>query len=171
MSDSAIIVTGASGSGKSTIGRLLAEKLGWLFADADDFHPAGNVAKLADGLPLTDADRSPWLAALGDWLDEQHRSSHSVVLACSALKRSYRDRLKEGRPQVRILLLHGPNSLIAERLSHRTGHFMKAHMLEGQLSELELPRPEEDVEMISIDATPEQIVSDIVTELNLDPSA
>lgn len=171
VSDQAIIVTGVSGSGKTTTGRLLADRLKWTFADADDFHPAGNVAKLAHGRPLDDADRAPWLAALGDWLDEQHRAGHSIVLACSALKRRYRDRLRHGRPQVRIVHLHGPDALIAQRLAHRTGHFMKAHMLEGQLSDLEAPAPDENVLTVDVDAPPDEIVSDIMSRLSLEPSA
>ncbi|HIW63865.1 MAG TPA: gluconokinase [Candidatus Stackebrandtia excrementipullorum] len=165
MSDLAIIVTGVSGSGKTTIGRLLAERLGWLFADADDFHPDSNVEKLTRQQPLTDADREPWLAALCHWLDEQHERERDVVLACSALKRRYRDRLRKDRPHTRFVYLHGARDVIARRLTHREGHFMRAHMLEGQISDLEPPQADEGVITVDVDATPDQIVDEILSKL------
>ncbi|MFD0559150.1 gluconokinase [Stackebrandtia endophytica] len=171
MNDTAVIITGVSGSGKTTIGKGLAERLGWPYADADDFHPPHNVHKLTHGHPLTDEDRQPWLTAMGDWLDARHAADESVVLSCSGLKRRYRDQLHDGRPQVHIVHLHGTVDLIAERLRHRHGHFMKAHMLEGQFSDLEDPQADEDILTVNVDQTPEAIVSEIVSGLKLAESA
>lgn len=171
MDDTAVIITGVSGSGKTTIGRQLAGRLGWPYADADDFHPPHNIHKLTHGHKLTDEDRQPWLIAMGDWLDARHAAAESVVLSCSGLRRRYRDQLHDGRPQVRIVHLHGTVDLIAERLTHRHGHFMKAHMLEGQFSDLEDPQPDEDILTVNVDQTPEAIVSEIVSGLKLAESA
>lgn len=136
-----IIVMGVSGSGKTTVGKALAERMGWTFYDADDFHPAANVAKMRSGNGLTDADRAPWLGQLRALIDEVLREEESAVLACSALKASYRDRLDaEG---VRFVYLEARRDLIRERLSERKGHYAKVSLLESQFAALEEPTPQE----------------------------
>jgi gluconokinase len=153
---------GVAGTGKTTIGSLLAARLGWTYAEADDFHPPGNVAKMTAGEPLTDADRRPWLAAIGRWIDERAVAGTPGVVSCSGLRRGYRDQLRDGRPQVRLVFLEGSRELIASRLAARHGHFMRAEMLDSQFDALEPPQPDEHVIRVSIDATPEQIVEEIV---------
>ena len=165
MPDSAppvIVVMGVAGTGKTTVGALLAGRLGWRYAEADDFHPAANVAKMAAGEPLTDEDRAPWLAAIGRWIDERAADGTPGVVSCSGLRRAYRDQLREGRPQVRLVLLDGTRELITRRLAARHGHFMRVEMLDSQFAALEPPQPDEHVTQVSIDATPEQIVEEIV---------
>ena len=118
-----LIVAGVSGSGKTTVGAMLAGRLGWRFADADDFHPAANIEKMRAGIPLTDADRWPWLQALAAWMDERIARGKSAVVACSALKRSYRDLLLGGRPQAQMIFLAVDSEVLARRLAARHGHF------------------------------------------------
>ncbi|HZC15652.1 MAG TPA: gluconokinase, partial [Caulobacteraceae bacterium] len=118
-----LVVMGVSGAGKTTVGKLVAKDLGWPFADGDDLHPKANIDKMRAGIPLNDADRAPWLAAIGAWMDARSKANEPGVVACSALKRAYRDTLRTGRPQVRIVYLRGSQAKIAERLAHRTGHF------------------------------------------------
>jgi gluconokinase len=158
-----LIVMGVVGAGKTTIGRLLAEQLGWEFADADDFHPRSNVEKIRHGIALHDEDRRPWLAALGEaiahWIDERR----NVVLACSALKRAYRRELASG-PQVKFVYLKGSADLIAERLRSRHGHFADEQILASQLADLEEPQAAATVD---IAATPQQIVAEIQKKLGL----
>ena len=134
-----VLVAGVSGSGKTTVGMLLAARLGWPFADGDSFHPAANVAKMRAGQPLTDADRWPWLAAIGAWMDERIAAGQSAVLACSALKRSYRAALLDGRPAARMVLLALSRDQAAERLRARHGHFFPAGLLDSQFAALEMP--------------------------------
>lgn len=131
---------GVSGSGKSTLGYALAQKLGWDFLDADDFHPAENIAKMAAGIPLSDSDRAPWLAALNDLLVSTRRADRHPVLACSALKESYRARLLQGLDDIAIIHLKGSYELISARMAMRAGHFMKPDMLQSQFSTLEEPQ-------------------------------
>lgn len=131
---------GVSGSGKSTLGYALAQKLGWDFLDADDFHPAENIAKMAAGIPLSDSDRAPWLAALNDRLVSTRRADRHPVLACSALKESYRARLLQGLDDIAIIHLQGSYELISARMAMRAGHFMKPDMLQSQFSTLEEPQ-------------------------------
>jgi gluconokinase len=158
-----VIVMGVVGSGKTTVGRLLAEQLIWEFADADDFHPPSNVEKIRRGIPLTDADREPWLQALreatGSWISE----GRNVVLACSALKRVYRRELEVG-PEVRFVYLKGTPDLIAERLRLRQGHFADDKILTSQFADLEEP---EDALAVEIAATPQQIVAEVRKKLGL----
>ena len=161
----ALIVMGVSGSGKSTIGEKLAERLGWPFEDGDRFHPASNVAKMSAGHPLTDEDRWPWLQAIADEIDRVCKAGERVVIACSALKRAYRDILVHGRDDVRIVYLDGAQDLIAARLAARKGHFMPPGLLDSQFRTLEPPAENENPVTASIDGTVEAIVDDIVRQL------
>ena len=165
----ALIVMGVSGSGKSTIGETLAERLGWTFEDGDRFHPASNVAKMSAGHPLTDEDRRPWLQAIADEIDKVCKAGERAVIACSALKRAYREVLVHGRDDVRIVYLDGTQDLIAARLAARKGHFMPPGLLASQFKTLEPPVDSENPVTVSIDATVEIIVDDIVRQLRLGP--
>jgi gluconokinase len=158
-----VIVMGVVGAGKTTVGMLLAEQLGWKFADADDFHPKSNVEKIRRGIPLGDADREPWLEALRQQIEHWISSQQNVVLACSALKQSYREKLAAG-PEVRFVYLKGPAALIAERLRLRLGHFAGEAILTSQIRDLEEPH---DAIRVKIDMTPAEIVSEIRKHLGL----
>ena len=163
----ALIVMGVSGSGKSTIAVRLAERLSWTFEDGDRFHPASNVAKMSAGQPLTDEDRWPWLQAIADEIDRVCQAGGHVVIACSALKRAYRHVLAHGRRDVRIVFLRGTQFLIADRLARRKGHFMPPGLLESQFKTLEPPAADENPVTVSIDASVETIVEDIIRQLGL----
>lgn len=139
-----LVVMGVSGSGKTTVGRLLAERLGRVFADADDFHTRENVAKMHAGHPLTDADREPWLRALTAWIAEYEAEGTPTVLACSALKRAYRDVLREAPGRVRFVHLAPAPADIAARMRARTGHFMPPELLASQLADLQPLGDDED---------------------------
>jgi len=167
----ALVVMGVSGSGKSTIADKLAERLGWAFEDGDRFHPASNVAKMSAGHPLTDEDRWPWLQAIADEIDRVCKAGKRAVIACSALKRAYREILVHGRNDVRIVFLNGSQDLIAGRLAARKGHFMPPGLLASQFRTLEPPGANENPVTVSIDAPVEAIVEDIVSQLRLDPAA
>jgi gluconokinase len=158
-----IVVMGVTGSGKTTIGNLLARRLGWEFADADDFHSPANKEKMHKGIPLSDADRLPWLAAMHDQIAKWVALNQNVVLACSALKQSYRQLLWNG-PEVQFVFLKGSYELIAERLHARKGHFADEHILAGQFSDLEEPS---DAVTVDIGASPEEIVDEICRRLGL----
>lgn len=139
-----LIVGGVSGSGKTTVGALLAGRLGWEFADADDFHSPANVAKMRSGTPLTDEDRLPWLRSIAAWMDQQIAAGRSSVLACSALKRRYRDILLGSRSgNAVIAYLQVPREELERRLTSRHGHFFPEQLLNSQLADLELPGPDE----------------------------
>ena len=165
MAPCALIVMGVSGSGKSTIAAGLAERLGWTFEDGDRFHPESNVAKMSAGHPLTDEDRWPWLQAIADEIDRVCKAGGQVVIACSALKRVYRDIVVHGRNDVRIVFLSGSQSLIADRLAHRKGHFMPPGLLDSQFKTLEPPQADEYPLTVSIDAPVELIVNNIVAQV------
>lgn len=139
-----IVVMGVSGSGKSTTGGALAARLGWPFIEGDSFHPPANVAKMAAGHPLDDADRDPWLHALAGEFARNQALGQSAVMGCSALKRAYRDILRSGAPRVRFLHVHGTRAILEDRLSHREGHFFPARLLDSQLATLEMLAPDED---------------------------
>jgi gluconokinase len=163
----ALVLMGVSGSGKSTIADRLAARLGWRYEDGDKFHPPANVAKMSAGQPLTDEDRWPWLQAIADEIDRLSAAGQRAVVACSALKRSYRDILVHGRDDVRIVFLNGTQDLIADRLAARKGHFMPPGLLASQFRTLEPPQPGERPITVSIDAPVEAIVDDIIRQLKV----
>ncbi len=160
-----ILVMGVSGAGKTTIGKLLAERLGWEFTDGDQFHPPANVEKMRSGIPLTDQDRKPWLKAIAEWVDEIRRNDGQAVTAVSVLKRRYRDIVIGERADVRLVFLEGSRELIARRMAARRGHYMPASLLDSQFDTLEPPSPDENAIRVSIEPPPEHIVSDIVEQL------
>jgi gluconokinase len=153
------VVMGVAGAGKSLIGSAFARALGVDFVEGDAYHPRENVARMAAGIPLTDDDRLGWLRALADRLGAAAEADEGLVMACSALKRSYRDLLRARDPSVRFILLHGPRSLVAERLAERRGHYMPASLLESQFATLEIPSPDEGAWTCDIAAPPEAIVA------------
>jgi gluconokinase len=153
---SRFVVMGVAGSGKTAVGTLLAERLGLVFADGDAFHPPANLAKMAAGIPLDDADRGPWLDAIAAWLATH---DHAVV-ACSALRRSYRDRLRGS--DVRFIYLRGARDLLVERLANRRDHFFPPQLLDTQLATLEEPGADEHAAIYSIELSPRDIVDAIV---------
>lgn len=163
----ALVVMGVSGSGKSTVADRLAARLGWRYEDGDSFHPASNVAKMSAGQPLTDADRWPWLQAIADEIDCLSAAGERAVIACSALKRAYREVLVHGRDDVRLVLLDGTQDLIAARLDARKGHFMPPGLLASQFRTLERPKADERPIIVSINAPVEHIVDEIVTQLEM----
>jgi gluconokinase len=156
-----VVVMGVSGSGKSTVGEALAVALGLPFADADTLHPAANVAKMAAGTPLTDDDRWPWLDLVGAQL-----AGGPVVVACSALRRSYRDRLRLAAPDLAVVYLHGSRELLAERMAGRR-HFMPVALLDSQLATLEPPTADEHAVTVDVALTPAEIVATAVRELTI----
>jgi gluconokinase len=157
-----IVLMGVSGSGKTTVGVPLAQALGGEFVEGDDYHPPANIAKMRQGIPLEDADRRPWLATLSAEIGRWLAAGRTVVLACSALKRSYRAILRDGRPGVRFVHLTGSAPLIRARLAGRQGHYMPASLLDSQLAALEEPL---DAIVVAIDRPPAEIVASILTAL------
>ena len=160
-----VIVAGVSGSGKTTVGAMLAGRLGWPFADADDFHPAANIEKMRAGIPLTDTDRWPWLRAIGGWMDEHIARGESAVVSCSALRRSYRDLLLAGRPEARMVFLATDSQVLTRRLAARVGHFFPKQLLASQLAALEPPGPDEHVIRVVPADTPGATVDAIIALL------
>lgn len=159
------MVGGVAGSGKTTIGTLLAERLGVSYADADDFHPEANRSKMAAGLPLTDADRRPWLYAIAKWLDSRIANAESGVVSCSALKREYRDFLRAGRPSVRLVFLDVDPAVVAQRLAGRHGHFFPGALAGSQFDALEAPAEDEPIVVVDASRTPDEIVTNIIASL------
>ncbi|WP_416900826.1 gluconokinase [Micromonospora echinospora] len=139
-----IVVMGVAGAGKTTVARHISEVTGLTFGEADEFHPEANVARMRAGIPLDDAARWPWLQALAAWMADRHRDGVSTVLACSALRRSYRDLLRQGPPSVQFVHLDGPTEVIRERMSTRAGHYMPVSLLDSQIATLEPLGPDED---------------------------
>jgi gluconokinase len=158
---------GVSGAGKTTIATGIAEAMAWEMAEGDSFRPEANVKKMASGTPLDDDDRWPWLRAIGQWIDEHH--DRSAVITCSALKRAYRDLLREGRPTVRFCELDADEALIGPRISARAGHYMPASLLPSQLATLEPLQPDEPGVHVSVAGTPEEAVQDALRALDLHP--
>ncbi|HUZ37793.1 MAG TPA: gluconokinase [Streptosporangiaceae bacterium] len=162
-----VLVAGVSGSGKSTIGSLLAGQLGWVFEDGDALHPAANIAKMHAGVPLTDEDRRPWLLAVGQWMDQQLAAAGSGVIACSALKRSYRDQLRHGRPALRMVFLRVGRETLAARLAARHGHFFRPELLDSQLADAGIPLPSEPCLVVEAGRPASAVVREIVSRLGL----
>jgi carbohydrate kinase (thermoresistant glucokinase family) len=161
----ALVVMGVAGSGKSTIGEALGQRLAWRYEDGDSFHPAANVAKMSAGQPLTDEDRWPWLEAIAAEIECCRQAGEHIIIACSALKRAYRKVLVHGQTDVRMVYLNGSHDLIADRLGHRKGHFMPPGLLDSQFATLEPPSSDELPITVAIDAPVEVIVDHIVRQL------
>ena len=165
-----VIVFGVSGAGKTTIGKLLAEQFGWRFYEADDFHPSANIEKMRSGHPLTDKDRRPWLNLLREQITRSLAAKENAVLACSALKRAYRERLRVS-DDVKFVFLRGNYALIERQLRRRRGHFMNPALLQSQFADLEEPEPDEDAITIELGRSPEELVEQIKAKLNLRTTA
>lgn len=163
-----IVLMGVSGAGKSTAGDGLSRALGWPFRDADTFHPAANVAKMSAGIPLTDADRAPWLGAIARWIDERRAAADPGIVSCSALRRDYRRRIIGERDRVSLVYLEGSKELIARRMLARTGHFMPVSLLDNQFATLEEPQADEHALVVSIDKSPTEVVAAILSGLGLE---
>jgi gluconokinase len=160
-----VVLMGVTGTGKSTVGKLLASQFGWTFVEGDDFHPKTNVEKMRQGIPLNDEDRKPWLDAIRHRLEQASQRGENVVLACSALKHSYQHYLAGYDPEaVRFVYLFGSPEMIQQRLANRTGHFMNPALLASQFGDLE---PPEDAIRVDINQSPIAIVAEIRTKLGL----
>jgi gluconokinase len=164
-----LVIMGVSGSGKSTIAGILAGRLGWDLGERDDLHPSANVAKMASGEPLTDEDRRPWLDRVAGWIHTRTAAGRPGVITCSALKRTYRDRLRGDH----VVLVHltGPRDVIGQRLAARTDHFMPAGLLDSQLTALEPPGDDEKVLVVEVGRSPADVAAEIITLLRLHTSA
>ena len=161
-----VIIFGVSGAGKTTVGKLLARELGWRFIEADDFHPSGNIEKMRSGHPLTDKDRWPWLERLRQQIERSLSTGENAILACSALKRAYRDRLRVSN-ETKFVFLRGDYVLVEKQLGRRHGHFMNAKLLRSQFADLEEPKPDEDVLTIELRRKPQELVEEIKAKLHL----
>ena len=162
-----VIVFGVSGAGKTTVGKLLGEELGWRFYEADDFHSPANMDKMHRGIPLTDEDRWPWLENLRELIKRSLEAGENAVLACSALKRAYRQRLRVSE-EVKFVFLRGDYELIAKQLRHRRGHFMNPELLRSQFAALEEPKPDEGGALtIKLGPTPQELVEEIRARLHV----
>jgi len=157
-----LIVMGVAGAGKTTLGRALAERLGWVFLDADVLHPAANVAKMRAGVPLDDADRAPWLAAVAAWMDAQSGPS---IVACSVLKRAYRAVLTAGRPDARLVYLDASPEVIAARVAERADHYFPASLIASQFQALEPPGPDERPIVVSLAVSTEAQVDAVLAQI------
>jgi len=161
-----LVVMGVAGTGKSTIAGALAERLGWLFGEGDDLHPAANVAKMAAGIPLEDADRWPWLDAIGAWTARQAAAGNSTIVTCSALRRTYRDRLRAAAPDTVFVHLVGSPDLLAERMTARKDHFMPASLLQSQLETLEPLEADEPGFTVDVELPAGAIVDEVLDQLH-----
>ena len=159
-----VVICGVAGVGKTTVGNLLAQKLGWPFYEGDDFHPQTNIDKMRSGKPLTEEDRQPWLQKLWQLIERCLANNENAVLACSALKRKYRDQLRVGQ-EVKFVFLRATRQRIAEQLQKRRGHFMSAALLDSQFADLEEPDPSENAITIEVRADPQQLVDEITARL------
>lgn len=164
-----LVIMGVAGCGKTTVARLLADRLGWPQAEADDFHPVPNIAKMSAGIPLTDEDRWPWLRTIRDWTTAQDTAGNNTVVTCSALKRAYRDVLREAQGRVRFVHLEGSIDLIGARIGERAGHFMPTALLPSQFEILEPLAADEDGVTVPVAATPEAVVDDVLDRLGIRP--
>ncbi|MQM28098.1 gluconokinase [Glycomyces albidus] len=167
MATTCLVVMGVSGSGKTTVAHELARRLGWPFAEGDELHTEANIAKMSAGVPLTDADREPWLRRVRDWISAEDAAGRSTVVTCSALKRSYRDLLREAGARVRFVHLDGTRELIAARLAHRSGHFMPPALLDSQFAALEPLGEDEDGIAVDVSDTPEDIATEVIAAFDL----
>jgi ribose 5-phosphate isomerase A len=161
-----LVIMGVSGAGKTTVARELAARLGWPFEEGDSLHPEANIAKMHAGIPLTDADRRPWLEAVAGWIDGQRVKRQAGIITCSALKRAYRRVIIGDRPEVRLVYLRGGRDLIAARLAGREGHFMPASLLQSQMDTLEQPEPDEDSLTVDVGPPADQIAEEIIRLLS-----
>jgi gluconokinase len=161
-----VIIFGVSGSGKTTLSKLLADELGWRFYEADDFHSGANIDKMKRGVPLTDEDRQPWLERLRELIKRAIAAGENAVLACSALKRAYRDRLRKNE-EVKFVFLHGDYALIEKQMRQRRGHFMDPELLRSQFAALEEPQSDEHVLTIELGRIPQELVDEIKAKLSV----
>jgi len=161
-----VIIFGVSGSGKTTLGKLLAHELDWRFYEADDFHSPVNIEKMRRGVPLTDEDRWPWLEDLRELIKRAMAAGENAVLACSALKRAYRDRLRTN-DEVKFVFLHGDHALVEKQMRQRRGHFMDPELLRSQFADLEEPQPDEHVLTIELGRIPQELVEEIKAKLSV----
>jgi len=164
-----VVVMGVAGSGKTTVAKGIAVSMNWLFAEGDAFHPEANVEKMHSGVPLTDEDRWPWLRLIGDWMSEQEDAGVSAVVTCSALRRVYRDLLREDRPAVRFCHVTSPESTIADRLDHREGHYMPPSLLPSQLATLEPLEDDEPGVTVSGAGSETEVLDRVLHALGLTP--
>ncbi|MUI54708.1 gluconokinase [Aliivibrio fischeri] len=165
MSGKSIVIMGVSGCGKSTIGELLATRMAAKFIDGDDLHPKANIVKMSHGKPLDDQDRAPWLERVRDAAFSIENKNETGVIVCSSLKRSYRDKIREGNNNVCFIFLDGHIDLISQRVASRSGHFMKMDMVKSQFDILERPLAEENIITINIDTTMNDIIEEIIVKL------
>ncbi len=157
-----IVIMGVSGSGKTTVAERIADALGWMFQEGDKLHPAANVAKMASGHPLDDADRAPWLAIIAEWIDARLHTGHDAIITCSALKRSYREQIRNGKPGVQIVYLHGNHATLEAHINNRHHEFMPPMLLDSQLATLEEPAPDEHVITVDVGNSVERTVADVM---------
>ena len=165
-----VILAGVAGSGKTAVGRALAGRLGWAFEDADALHSPADIAKMHSGVPLTDADRWPWLEAVAAWLDARIAAGTPAVVACSVLKRSYRDFLHDGRSAIQIVMLQTDAATLTARLIARRGHFFPAGLLQSQLADLEMPDHDERTLVVPTAHSPDETADEIIRRLGLTPA-
>ena len=162
-----LVVMGPSGTGKTTTAKLLSQRLGWKFAEADEFHPKANIDKMSAGIPLNDEDRAPWLASIRDWISDEAAMGESTVITCSALKRRYRDILRGAEARVRFVELDAPEGVIGDRLALRKGHYMPPSLLASQYADFEPLEADEDGIKVSVEQDPESVVSAALRQLEL----
>ncbi len=162
-----LVVMGPSGTGKTTTAKNLSQRLGWKFAEADEFHPKANIDKMSAGIPLNDEDRAPWLASIRDWISDEAAMGESTVITCSALKRRYRDILRGAEARVRFVELDAPQSLIGDRLAQRRGHYMPPSLLASQYADFEPLEADEDGVKISVEQGPDAVATDALRQLEL----
>jgi gluconokinase len=160
-----IVVMGVAGSGKSTVAAELVTRTGWAFAEGDSLHPAANVEKMSHGHPLTDEDRWPWLQAIAGWIGERELAGENAVVTCSALRRVYRDLLRDQHPSVWFACISVPEAVLLDRLEHRTGHYMPPSLLSSQLATLEPLEPDEPGSTVVAESSPGAVADRILAEL------
>jgi carbohydrate kinase (thermoresistant glucokinase family) len=163
-----LVLMGVSGSGKTTVAQVLAERLGWRLVEGDDLHPPANVAKMHSGIPLEDADRWPWLDAIAALIREWRAADGHGLITCSALKKSYRQRLTGGEPGVCFVYLKGSRDLLGQRLAARRGHFMPASLLDSQFATLQEPEADEPAVVVDVSGDPESIAAEVIRRLGLE---